>query len=260
MDTLNAEKIKSLLENTLFSKNIRIYDKLESTNNTAKELYKKGAIDGTVILAEEQTAGRGRMDRVWVSPSGKNILLSLLLKPPIQVEKIYSLTLALAVGVAEAVKKVTGLSGMIKWPNDIYLNRKKLGGILTEFRLKGPSIEYVILGLGLNVNWYPDKEILFPSTSLSKESGTEISRNEVLAHLLLKYSDLYNKILTNDVEDFQVQCNELSLITGSNVSIDAQGEIIQGKAIGIDVDGALLVEGSDGEIQKVLNGDVSLRA
>ena len=104
------------------------------------------------------------MDRQWISPSGKNILMSLLLNPSIQVEKIYSLTLALAVASIEAVDIMTGLSAMIKWPNDIYLKRKKLGGILTEFRLKGSSIEYVILGLGLNVNWCPDQKILFPST------------------------------------------------------------------------------------------------
>lgn len=259
MGHLNIEKIMEDLNSSLFSKNIIIHQSLPSTNNTAKELYKQGACEGTVILAEEQTAGRGRMDRPWVSPSGKNILLSLLLKPSIQTEKIFTLTLALAVAVTEAVKTMTKLPAMIKWPNDIYMNRKKLGGILTEFRIKGSAVEYVILGLGLNVNWCPDNEILFPSTCLRKEFGEELSRNELIAYILLKYNSLYNKILNNDVEDFHKQCNELSLVTGNYVSINAPGERVQGKALGIDVDGALLVKGVDGEIKKVLNGDVSLR-
>lgn len=259
MDRLNAEKIITLLGNSLFSNNIKIYKCLPSTNNTAKEIFKQGAAEGTVILAEEQTAGRGRLDRKWVSPSGKNTLMSLLLKPSINIEKIYSLTLALALAVTDAVEIMTGLPPMIKWPNDIYLNRKKLGGILTEFRIKGSAIEYVILGLGLNVNWCPDNEIIFPSTCLRKELGKDVSRNQLLGHILQKYNDLYEKILRGDTEDFNKRCNKLSLVTGNNVTINAQGEVIQGRAVGIDVDGALLVEGINGEVKKVLNGDVSLR-
>ncbi len=259
MVRLDAKKIKSLLAESLFSNSIIIHDSLESTNSTAKELYKQGACDGTAVLAEEQTAGRGRMDRKWISPSGKNILLSLLLKPSIQVEKIYTLTLALAVAVIDAVRIVSGLSAMIKWPNDVYLNRKKIGGILTEFRIKGSKPEYVILGLGLNVNWCPDNEILFPSTSLNREFGEELSRNELLAHILLNFDSLYNRILNNDIKDFHERCNDISLVTGNDVSINVQGEIIHGRAIGIDTEGALLIKGADGEIKKVLNGDVSLR-
>ena len=161
MKSLNAEKIKSLLKNSLFSKNILIHNRLPSTNDTAKELYKQGAPGGTVILVEEQSAGRGRMDREWVSPAGKNILMSILLKPSMEIERVYTLTLALAVSVTDAVKELAGLSAMIKWPNDIYLNNKKLGGILTEFRAKGITVDYVILGIGLNVNWCPEKAPCF---------------------------------------------------------------------------------------------------
>jgi len=259
MEPLNTEKINALLEDSIFSKNILIHQSLPSTNNKAKELYKQGAQDGTIVLAEEQSAGRGRMDREWISPPGKNILISLLLKPSIPVERFFTLSLALAVSVSNAIKRMTGLSAMIKWPNDIYLNNKKLGGILTEFKVKGLTTEYVILGLGLNVNWCPEKELLFPSTCLMTK-GKELSRNELIAFILLKYNELYKKILSGNIEEFHQKCNELSLVTGSNVSINAQGEIVQGRAVGIDIDGALLVRKQNGEIQKVLNGDVSLRS
>lgn len=261
MEHLNAEKIKTLLDDSRFSKNIIIHKNISSTNNHAKELACKGGEEGTVILAEEQTAGRGRMDRLWLSPPCKNILVSLLLKPSIHIERIFSLTLALALSITEAIKKMTGLSAMIKWPNDIYMNNKKLGGILTEFRIKGSEPEYVILGLGLNVNWCPEKEmdILFPSTSILNEYGEELSRNDLIALILSGFEKIYIEILKGNVEKFNKRCNELSMVSGKDISVATQGEIIKGRALGIDEDGALLVRGQDGVVQKVLNGDASLR-
>lgn len=260
MDSLNAEKIKGLLKDSIFSRNIHVHKSLPSTNDTAKELYKDGAQEGTLILAEEQTAGRGRMDREWMSPAGENILLSILLMPPMQIERVYTLTLALAVSVTDAIKEKTGMSAMIKWPNDIYLNSKKLGGILTEFGVKGLKADYVILGLGFNVNWCPEKGALFPSTSLRAESNRELSRNELIASILLQYNEIYQNILAGDLESFHEKCNERSLVTGNSVSINTEGEIIEGLASGIDIDGALLVREKDGRVRKILNGDVSLRS
>lgn len=259
MKDFDADKIETFIGKSIFSGNIEIHKSLKSTSNTAKEMYETGAPHGTVILAEEQSAGRGRMDRIWVSPSGKNILVSILLKPEILIQKIYTLTLALALSVTENVKKMTGLKAMIKWPNDIYLKGKKIGGILTEFGVKGQDVKYVILGLGLNVNWYPEKESLFSSTSLKKEYGRELSRNELIAGILLNYEKLYGNIISEKTGDFLDRINRLSLVTGRDVTINAQGEMIRGKAEGIDVDGALLIRKPDGKIRKILNGDVSLR-
>ena len=148
MDRLNAEKIKGLLEGAQLFTDIIIYESLESTNTTAKELYTQGACGGTVVMTEEQTAGRGRMDRQWLSPACKNLLFSILLIPDIKVENIYSLTLALAVAGIDAIKKISGLSSMIKWPNDIYLNNKKLAGILTEFKVRGKKSGLCYSGYG----------------------------------------------------------------------------------------------------------------
>ena len=260
MDRLSAEKIKTLLEDSIFSKNIIIYDSLESTNNTAKEFYKQGAIDGTVILAEEQTAGRGRMGRQWLSPACKNLLFSIILRPDIKVENIYSLTLALAAAGIGAVKNISGLSSMIKWPNDIYLNKKKLAGILTEFKIRGKSPAYIILGMGMNVNWNPEteKNILFPSTSIFNETGRVTFRNELIAEILKNLEILYNDIINERMESLNRRINDLSLLTGREVSVDTGEKIIRGIARGIDTDGGLILKGEDGDVRKILNGDVSI--
>ena len=260
MDNLNTEEIKALLENSVFSKNIILHQSIPSTNNIARELYMQGAGDGTVILAEEQTAGRGRMDRKWLSPAYKNILISILLKPAMKVEKIYTLTLALAIAGIDAINDLKGLLPMIKWPNDIYLNNKKLAGILTEFRVRGNEPDYVILGMGLNVNWNPENEkgILFPSTSILKETGNVTSRNELIAEILRRFEKIYTEILNENLEEFYYRVNRLSLLTGREISVDTGSEKIRGRAIGIDKEGALILEGQDGNVKKILNGDVSI--
>ena len=129
----------------------------------------------------------------------------------------------------------------------------------TEFRAKGTTVEYVVLGLGLNVNWCPEDSTLFPSTSLLLESQRELSRNELIASVLLQYNEIYQNILAGDLEGFHKKCNDHSLVSGNSVSINTQGEIVEGKALGIDVDGALLIRGKDGKTRKIWNGDVSLR-
>ena len=260
MDILNAETIKSFLGNSIFSNNITVHSSLESTNNTAKELYNQGAGNGTVIIAEEQTAGRGRMDRKWLSPAYKNILISFLLKPEMKVENTYSLTLALAVAGIDAIKNISGLSCRIKWPNDIYLNDKKLAGILTEFKARGKSPDYVILGMGLNVNWSPEKEIkiLFPSTSIYNETGKITSRNQLITEIIKNFETFYNNIVNERMEELYNRCNILSLLTGKDVSIDTGEEKIRGTALGIDKDGGLILKNLYGNVIKILNGDVSI--
>lgn len=261
MDNLDQENIKELLGNSVFSENIVIHKSLPSTNTTAKELYTQGAAHGTIVMAEEQTAGRGRMDRKWFSPPNKNILVSILLMPDIKPENVYALTLALAVSSIDAIKELCGCSAMIKWPNDIYLYNKKLAGILTEFSIRGERPAYVILGMGMNVNWCPDEEsgMLFTSTSLAKATGEQVSRNRLIAEILKRFECLYNDIIDKRMDEFNRRCNSLSLLTGNMVSVDTGDEIISGKAIGLDKDGGLTLETQDGEVKKILNGDVSIR-
>ena len=261
MDKLNSDNIKTLLGDSIFSDHIIIYDSLESTNNTAKELYEQGAESGTVILSEKQTGGRGRMNRQWLSPAYKNLLFSILLKPDIKVENIYSLTLALAAAVIDAVQNITGLSAMIKWPNDIYLNKKKLAGILTEFKVRGKSSAYIILGIGINVNWNPEKEknILFPSTSIFNETGQITSRNLLVSETLKRFEIFYNDIINGRMAQLNSRINRLSLLSGREVSVDRGDETISGKVLGIDTGGGLILKEPDGNVKIVLNGDVTIR-
>jgi BirA family biotin operon repressor/biotin-[acetyl-CoA-carboxylase] ligase len=261
MDNLDRENIKAILGKSVFKENIVIHNSLPSTNTTAKELYTQGAAHGTVVLAEEQTAGRGRMDRKWFSPPCKNILISILLMPDIMAENVYALTLALAVSSIDSINEVCGCSAMIKWPNDIYLNRNKLAGILTEFSIRGNKPAYVILGMGMNVNWCPDEEsgMLFNSTSLMKETGGQISRNRLIAEILKRFDHIYNDITGERMDEFSRRCNSLSLLTGKMVSVDTGDEVTSGKVIGLDKDGGLILETEDGKVKKILNGDVSIR-
>jgi BirA family transcriptional regulator, biotin operon repressor / biotin---[acetyl-CoA-carboxylase] ligase len=261
LDSLDSKKINELLGKSIFSGNIIIHQSLSSTNNTAKDLYLKGAAHGTIVMAEEQTAGRGRMERKWFSPPYKNILFSILLRPDMKAENVYALTLALAVSGIDAIKAICNLSAMIKWPNDIYSNNKKLAGILTEFSIRGKTPAYVVLGMGLNANWGPDEspDILFTPTSLIQETGAPVSRNRLMAVILKRFEYLYNDIINERMEEFIIRCNGLSLLTGKKVSVDTGDEIISGKAIGIDKDGGLFIEMQDGDKKKILNGDVSLR-
>jgi BirA family transcriptional regulator, biotin operon repressor / biotin---[acetyl-CoA-carboxylase] ligase len=261
MDSLDSKKIKEHLGKSLFSDNLIIHQSHSSTNNNAKELYIKGAAHGTVVMAEEQTAGRGRMERKWFSPPYKNILVSILLRPDMKPENVYTLTLALAASSIDAIKAICNISAMIKWPNDIYLNNKKLAGILTEFSIRGNRPAYVILGMGMNVNWCPDEEsgLLFKSTSLINEAGTPVSRNRLVAEILKRFECLYNDIVNERMEEFIIRCNSLSLLTGKMVSVDTGDEIISGKAVGIDKDGGLFIETGSEKTLKILNGDVSVK-
>jgi BirA family biotin operon repressor/biotin-[acetyl-CoA-carboxylase] ligase len=260
MDRLNPETIKDILGDSIFSKNIIIHEKIESTNNLAKELAKRGEIEGTVILAEEQTAGRGRMDRKWLSPPFENLLFSIILRPFLPVKNVFVLTMIMSVAVIDEIRASVGLNPMIKWPNDIYMDNRKLGGILTEFSVKAERPEYVIMGLGLNVNWRPEKgeDILFPSTSIRKETGKRTDRNRLLTGFLKRFEGYYNEIISGRMDSLHKRWNDLSLVTGKEVVVESQDGKIKGTALGIDRRGALILRISNGYEQRILSGDVSL--
>ena len=167
----------------------------------------------------------------------------------------------LALATIDVVREVSGLFPMIKWPNDLYVDRRKLAGILTEFSLKGRETDYVILGLGLNVNWKPEdeKELFKKATSIFAETGIKFSRNDLLVKILKLFENFYREALSGKVDDFYKRWNELSLINGQKVEIETAGGNIRGKVIRIEYDGALIIEDSKGEEQKILSGDVSVR-
>lgn len=249
------------LGQSIFSGNIVFHKTLDSTNRLAKELGANGAPEGTLVLCEEQTAGRGRMGRRWLSPRYANLLFSVLLRPKIPPDKAFMLTMILALGAIEAMGERYALKAKIKWPNDLYVGRKKLGGILTEFSTWKESVEYVVLGLGLNVNWRPEDEegMLYPATSILVETGGRISRGDLLVRILEKLESSYGMMLSGELQGFYKRWNEESMLVNKRVKVRASGEMICGKALRIDTEGALIIEDEQGQERKIVCGDVSVR-
>jgi len=260
---LFADNLKTELANSIFSSNIIFKSVLNSTNMLGKELASQGAPEGTFILANEQTAGRGRMKRVWHSPSGKNLLFSIILRPPdITPSRVFAMTMLLALATVEAILINTGLKAGIKWPNDIYFNNKKLGGILSEFSVFGKKVDYLVLGLGLNVLWYPEDHnmVLAEATSITKEIGKNVSRKTILLKILNVFNDYYSQVISGDWAKFYELWNNQSIILGRRVEIrDNHGSRIYGKAIRIEQDGSLILQDKAQRELKILTGDVSLR-
>jgi BirA family biotin operon repressor/biotin-[acetyl-CoA-carboxylase] ligase len=258
---LQPEKIQKALDASLFGTNLLYYPSIPSTNSLAKELGAKGAPEGTLVLAEEQSAGKGRMGRRWLSQGHENLLFSILLRPRLLPDRLFVLTMVLALAASDGVEEMTGLRPLIKWPNDLYLNGKKLAGILTEVTLGGKGIHRVVLGMGLNVNWRPKKgeAMRYPATSIRAESGNVVPREALLIHILKAFEDFYQRVLSGDLESFYQRWNALSLILGRDVEVVSGEDCLKGKAVRIDHYGALIIRDEQGKDQRVLNGDVSLR-
>jgi BirA family biotin operon repressor/biotin-[acetyl-CoA-carboxylase] ligase len=259
-DSLDPQTIINKLGSSLFAQNLVFQRSLNSTNTLAKELAAQGAPEGTLVLAEEQREGRGRMGRRWVSPGHVNLLFSLLLRPHIHKDQVFVTTMILALATIEAIKSRTGLTSRIKWPNDIFAAGKKLGGILTEFSLRQEDIDYVVLGLGLNVNWSPHQTegVSHLATSILAETGSRISRNNLLVAILRIFEIYYGEVLSGQIDDFYRTWNEVSMIIGRNVEILSPIEKTHGRALRIDRSGALIIEDDAGKEQRIIIGEVSV--
>ena len=257
-ELLQPERLARELGSCIFSASVVYHEIMDSTNRFAKEVAVEGAPEGTLVLTEEQTGGRGRRGKSWVSPGRENLLFSVLLRPALPPERVFSLIMILALSAAEAVRRLSGLVPAIKWPNDLYGGKRKLGGILTEFSVRDKAVEWVVLGLGLNVNSRPE-ELAAQATCVAEEAGKRVSRNRLLVEILKDLEVAYREILADNVEPFFVRWNEACFILGKEVEIEAAGERIQGKALRIERDGALILEAKEGALKRIVAGDVSLR-
>jgi BirA family biotin operon repressor/biotin-[acetyl-CoA-carboxylase] ligase len=261
-EELNLDLIRSGLSPTLFGVHIVYHTALGSTNDLAKDLALRGAPEGTVVVTEEQTAGKGRRGRSWLAPTRTNLLFSILLRPTLSPNRVFSLTMALALAALDAIEGVTGLSCMIKWPNDLYVGSRKLGGILTEFSGKDQQVDWVVLGLGLNVNWCPEEEkgvSGFCATSILAETHEKFSRNELLVQILKQFESHHERLFSGGGDDLYRKWNEHSLVLGKAVVIESEEKRTTGKAVRIDEDGALILEDGTGRVHVITHGDVSLR-
>lgn len=255
-ENLSPADISRNLKTDFIGKKVIAYPSLSSTNDIAKREARKGAREGTVILAEEQTAGRGRLKRAWLSPKG-SIALSIILHPtPAQLP---SLIMVASLAVAHCIEEVSGLETQIKWPNDVLINGKKVCGILIESDVRGSAVDYAVIGIGINVNLKPADfpEIAATATSLAQELGREISRREMIRCLLVEAENLY-LALPEDDSVFREWRDRLVTL-GKEVELISGKTSYQGVAESVANDGSLLLRQPDGSLIKIVAGDVSLR-
>jgi len=253
--------LKRRLAASLFSSSIHYHPSTDSTNALARTLATQGAPEGTLVVTEEQTAGRGRRGRSWTSPAGANLLFSVLVRPPMDGDRVFVLTMVLALAGLKAVKSVAGLKATIKWPNDLYVETKKLAGILTEFSVKGKQVDWAVLGMGMNVGWHPEvpEGSGAPATSLMEETGQRVSRNDLLVEILAEFEVFYREVVYGSIKALYDEWNRNCLILGKAVVIESDIERIEGKALRIDDCGALIIQDAKGHQRRILTGEVSLR-
>lgn len=265
MEKLDEKIIIDGLENSIFACNFKLHETATSTNVILKDMAKNGAPEGTIVIAEEQTAGKGRLGRQWLSKKYENLMFSVLLRPRgvLKPESAFVLTMIMALGVRKGILKITGLDPSIKWPNDIYFHEKKLAGILTEFSVKEKRLEYVVVGIGLNVNQEPlesdaVKGLLKPATSIKKEAGKTISRNLLIVEILKGLERYYLSVLSGNMDDVYKEWNDCSMLMGREVEIAMPKGNARGRAVRIDRTGALILENENGEEIRILAGDASV--
>lgn len=237
---------------------IHHFDTIASTNDLAKELGARGAPEGSLVVAETQQAGRGRLGRQWDSPRSVGIYASLLLRPPLPPMDMPQITLTTAVAAVRALQRAAGLKPSIKWPNDILVNGKKAGGILTEMETESDQIRYLALGLGLNVNnpEFPP-ELASIATSLFLAAGRPLSRVAILQAWLEEFESLYDRFLARDFPRILAEWKACAVTLGRQVQVRQGRHLISGKAVDVDKDGALLVEQQGGVTIRVISGEIA---
>ena len=260
-DRLIETEISQDLKTALVGRKVICYDAVDSTNLVLKKLAREGAEDGTVVVADSQGTGRGRMERAFFSPPGKGIWVSILLRPTFLPQDAPKCTLMAAVAVARAMEAF-GLRAEIKWPNDILHDGRKLVGILTEMSAEMDRVNYVVIGIGINVNIAPEDfpaELRAIATSLMQMKGAPMPRVAFLQELLRALDDLYTSVQHEGFAPVLAAWREYAVTLGQEVRvIGPAGEAFEGVAADIDAEGALLVDTAEGR-RRVLAGDVSIR-
>lgn len=260
-DVLSKEELESTIHTKWAGENVVFFEETVSTNNEIRSLAEQGAPHGTLAVAEKQLGGKGRRGRVWTSPAGVGIWMSMLLRPQIDPLAASMLTLVMALAAKKGIEISTGLKSEIKWPNDLVLNKKKICGILTEMSTELMEIQYVIPGIGINVNQkdFPD-DIKATATSLYIESGKIQKRSEIIAALMEAFEGYYDTFIkTQDMSGLIEEYNANLVNLGNEVCVlDPAGEF-RGVSEGINKEGALLVRLADGTLKEIISGEVSVR-
>lgn len=259
---LNQEFLKQSLAGKLIGHPLYYYEEIGSTNDEAFRLARQGVPEGTVLVAESQSAGKGRMQRVWHSPAGANIYTSIILRPTFEPSRATQISIAAGVAVAETLGGYCPGNVSLKWPNDVLVAGRKICGILAQMKLSGNTIDFVVVGIGINVNmkredFPPDiKDI---ATSLAVETGGETSRMELIIELYENTAKWYRELKRNGFEGIRETWLNWSSMTGRQVSVLCHGETLTGRAVGLDDDGALMLRTEGNETVKVSAGDATIQ-
>jgi BirA family biotin operon repressor/biotin-[acetyl-CoA-carboxylase] ligase len=253
-NNLNPKDIKIDLNTKIIGQEIFYFKTIPSTNDYARILIKKDVKEGTIVLADEQTSGRGRKSRVWSSPKG-GLWFSIILYPSFSPKDAMMLTMAASISVTQAIQEITDLKPVIKWPNDILIDEKKVCGVLTELETKNDKIIYSIIGIGINVNNQLNKDLSKNATTLLEKYGSMISKNGLFSCILENFDNNYLKLMDNDFSSIREKWLFMSKIVGREVIIREDDRTIQGVVSGVDDNGQLILKNNK-EIKHISSGDL----
>lgn len=262
-DLLSVEGIRQGLEASTVGRQLYLFGEVQSTNAALRSLAREGAVDGTVVLAESQQAGRGRLGREWFSPAAVNLYASVLFRPRFAPRQAPCFSFIASLAAADAVKEL-GVSPAIKWPNDLLVDRKKVGGSLVECATRGDEIEFLIVGIGLNVNVSLDmlRVALGPAganaSSLSAALGHDVDRNALAASYLTHLELWARRHAASGPEPILAAWRERDILTGRRVEVRGDGQRFDGRAVGVDGAGHLLVEDAQGQRHMVLTEEIRI--
>lgn len=260
-DLMTEAEIKSLMHTEWVAKEVLYFDTIDSTNTKAQELAEKGYQSGTLVVADKQESGKGRRGRSWVSPSGTGIFMTLMIKPNINPNNASMLTLVAALAVAKAITSVTGEEALIKWPNDIVVNGKKVCGILTEMNAQFDYINHIVVGIGINVHneSFPEEISQMASSLMIEAGGKRFHRAQIIAETMSYFEQYYDTFLkTQDLSALVREYDELLVNRNKSVRVLDPKEPFDGKAMGITPKGELIVDTWESR-KLVSSGEVSVR-
>lgn len=260
-DLMTEAEIKSLMHTEWVAKEVLYFDTIDSTNTKAQELAEKGYPSGTLVVADKQESGKGRRGRSWVSPSGTGIFMTLMIKPDINPNNASMLTLVAALAVAKAITSVTGEKALIKWPNDIVVNGKKVCGILTEMNAQFDYINHIVVGIGINVHneSFPEEISQMASSLMIEAGGKRFHRAQIIAETMSYFEQYYDTFLkTQDLSALVREYDELLVNRNKSVRVLDPKEPFDGKAMGITPKGELIVDTWESR-KLVSSGEVSVR-
>jgi len=261
-DLLNDDDLIARLGKTeVIGRDIRVFQQTTSTNDVVEKLARDGVKEGVVVFAELQTKGRGRLGRKWISPPGRGLWFSVLLRPELRPQEATQLTVAAATALWRAIYAETGISAEIKWPNDILIRGRKVAGILTEMSAELDRVKHVILGVGVDVNLTANElpvELRKVATSLRAELGHPVQRAELATAILRELDRDYARVCGGNFPDLADEWEKRCTTIGQQVVITVGDRKLRGRAESLDDDGALLVRTEHGHLERIIGGDVAL--